>query len=77
MSKKWHKGPPPSIGWWPASVRRDSSALRWWNGEYWSVGVLEGFSTEEIVLAAETRATNGPLIEWQHRPKSWPARSHT
>jgi hypothetical protein len=34
--RKWHKGPPPSIGWWPASIDRDPESIRWWNGKYWS-----------------------------------------
>lgn len=33
----WKSGPPPHVGWWNASVTRDSAAWRWWNGERWSI----------------------------------------
>ena len=32
----WHKGPPPHIGWWNASIRKDRYVWRWWNGKRWS-----------------------------------------
>ena len=32
----WRNGPPPSIGWWPASRFEDVEVLRWWNGGNWS-----------------------------------------
>jgi hypothetical protein len=32
----WRAGPPPRIGWWPASKINDPTSLRWWNGKYWS-----------------------------------------
>ena len=35
----WHSGPPPSVGWWPASKRGDPTVLRWWNGSNWSLPV--------------------------------------
>lgn len=33
---RWKKGPPPSVGWWPASTKRSVEVLRWWDGEQWS-----------------------------------------
>lgn len=40
MSKpKWHKGAPPSIGWWPASSSEDLNDIRWWDGKLWSHAV--------------------------------------
>lgn len=35
----WHSGPPPHVGWWNASVQRDDTAWRWWNGAAWSMAV--------------------------------------
>lgn len=37
----WRSGPPPEIGWWPASVNDppNPSILRFWGGEFWSIGV--------------------------------------
>lgn len=34
----WRSGPPPEVGWWPASVLRDPNWIRHWDGEHWSVG---------------------------------------
>lgn len=31
----WRSGPPPSVGWWPASKRGDPTVLRWWGGSNW------------------------------------------
>jgi hypothetical protein len=32
MTKQiWHKGPPPHVGWWNASLFRESGIWRWWN----------------------------------------------
>lgn len=37
----WREGPPPSIGWWPASydTLENPEAIRWWDGECWSWSV--------------------------------------
>lgn len=79
MSKTWHKGPPPSIGWWPASLCRDASSVRWWNGGGWSISQYEGCSASSVAHAATLRVSSywQPQIEWQDRPASWPARSRT
>jgi hypothetical protein len=72
----WHKGPPPSIGWWPASRKRNKESLRWWNGQAWSLAAHFVYTAKE---AAETAAveTNMSDIEWTDRPASWPERSRT
>ena len=33
---KWHKGPPPHVGWWLASVNCLDHIWRWWDGVAWS-----------------------------------------
>ena len=33
---EWRSGPPPEIGWWPASTERQPHRLRFWNGRHWS-----------------------------------------
>ena len=76
-AQKWHKGPPPSIGWWPASVNRASSSLRWWDGAGWSHAVFEGYPLEIVIEQASMRAPKRPPIEWADRPATWPARSRT
>jgi hypothetical protein len=74
---KWHKGPPPSIGWWPASLCQDKNSLRWWNGEYWSRAVKSNFSMSLVIKYAKMRAPFQSTIKWTHRPSTWPERSKT
>lgn len=47
--RKWHKGPPPHIGWWNASMSRDNHLWRWWDGRQWSWGA---YATEKDWQAA-------------------------
>lgn len=77
MSKKWHSGPPPSIEWWPASMQDDSRCLRWWDGLGWSTAFYKGDTMRRISEAADIPSSSEFPIKWQHRPNSWPARSHT
>lgn len=35
----WHSGPPPEIGWWPASISGSPERIRWWDGKCWSVSI--------------------------------------
>lgn len=37
--RKWHKGPPPHVGWWNASTHRVIGIWRWWDGKTWSCPV--------------------------------------
>lgn len=72
----WHKGPPPSIGWWPASDRRNPDVLRWWDGKVWSTATHIGMDVEEAAHWA-MRKTWMRNIEWTDRPAWWPERSRT
>lgn len=74
---KWHKGPPPSIGWWPASMYRDMSDLRWWNGRWWSIPANEEDPPQWAAFYAKFKALDQDLIKWTDRPDSWPQRSKT
>lgn len=78
-SKKWNNGPPPSIGWWPASLAKDASCLRWWDGRHWSCGCYSKIGVEEAERRATRKetASSQSYIQWLPRPASWPARSHT
>jgi hypothetical protein len=74
----WHKGPPPSIGWWPASSCRDKECLRWWDGKHWGGPCYKGeprWSIEREASHKVVRFTDE--IEWTERPASWPERSKT
>jgi len=73
----WHKGPPPSIGWWPASYWGDAHVLRWWNGEYWSRPAEEEFELHQVAATAALKDPSQHEIEWTDRPAWWPARSRT
>jgi len=33
----WRSGPPPEVGWWPASRSQHPEILRWWNGRKWGL----------------------------------------
>ncbi len=74
---KWHSGPPPSVGWWPASVNRVPGMYRWWDGAGWSVACVQGASSDTVFVLSRIRATKRPMIEWTDRPASWPERSKT
>lgn len=74
---QWHKGPPPSIGWWPTRVLKTSlSGYRWWNGKCWS---WPAFAHESATKAAHwaSKKEDKHDIEWTDRPKDWPERSRT
>ena len=68
MSKTvWHKGAPPSIGWWPASWTQKHELLRYWNGEVWSLGVKPW---EGAALAGENAEISCEMqsqVEWTER----------
>lgn len=42
----WQEGAPPCVGWWNASVDKNPSVRRWWNGRFWSIAVYLGASDE-------------------------------
>jgi hypothetical protein len=73
----WKKGPPPSIGWWPASYYRSHHDIRWWNGRYWSKPLSWVCTAEEAAEGAMLPAVYSFDVEWTQRPKDWPERSRT
>ena len=73
----WHKGPPPSCGWWPASVQRDPDVLRWYDGEQWSMPAERGTLTPASVAATPAPWHMQARIRWTERPDWWPQRSRT
>jgi hypothetical protein len=73
----WHKGPPPSIGWWPASWSRNPRILRYYNGEWWSLYASCYMTAEEAGECAREKEAWQKYIEWTDRPASWPKRSKT
>jgi hypothetical protein len=73
----WHKGPPPSIGWWPASYSRDPDAHRYYNGEWWSAAAYPACAANEAAAIACRKSAWQNDIEWTDRPAWWPERSKT
>lgn len=76
-NKQWHDGPPPSQGWWPASVAQKGNTYRWWNGQWWSDWATAEYTAQQAARAARKKYVYPKEIQWQHRPASWPARSKT
>ena len=79
MSEQWFSGPPPSIGWWPASRYSDLSfnEIRWWSGYAWSYDCYAVYSAKSAGEWAELKAPDQEQILWTHRPESWPEWSKT
>ena len=71
-SRTWHKGPPPHIGWWNASILRNSKGWRWWDGKQWSLLVIENDSLDLVEEKAKSGALNWTdFIEWtDYYPKN-------
>lgn len=74
---KWRKGPPPSIGWWPASYGRNADVLRWWDGSWWSIDAHPSYTAKKAAHFARNVAILQEGIEWTDRPEWWPERSKT
>jgi hypothetical protein len=67
IEQKWHKGPPPHVGWWVASALNDIGAWRWWNGRFWSFPVHCSVCAEAASVSADMSTLNDLRIEWHPR----------
>lgn len=68
MKHKWHKGPPPSIGWWPASLVQDEQAIRWWDGKRWSYVATPEDNAKKASRVAEYKSSYSAWsIQWTNR----------
>ena len=68
-SRTWHKGPPPHVGWWNASVAGDLTAWRWWNGAFWSEAAYEEDDEGLVDYFASIGTRNE--VEWtRYYPKN-------
>ena len=63
----WHDGPPPSIGWWPASCEKRIKTLRLWNGKWWSRPAFKFDSAETAAHYAMQKAFAQKDIQWTER----------
>jgi hypothetical protein len=73
----WRSGPPPSVGWWPASLSKDKEVLRWWDGKHWGVLTWRAISADLAAHKATIRDDHQVSIKWRQRADWWPARSRT
>lgn len=74
----WRGGPPPSIGWWPASFSDDENCFRWWSGKTWSDACYASMSAKTAARKSKLKCYNPTDgIRWTVRPSNWPARSYT
>jgi len=63
----WHSGPPPSVGWWPASKYRDSQALRFYDGRWWSESLYKCDSLSMVALLGNRVDQDQNSIMWTER----------
>lgn len=65
----WYSGPPPEIGWWPASSggMRNPKWIRYWNGKRWSVGDHMSNTAQEVSKDASVWESLDYKIEWTER----------
>ena len=64
---KWRSGPPPSVGWWPASMWNYPDILRYWNGRNWSIGVSMARSASCAGEQSKDGTQNSRKIKWTDR----------
>lgn len=65
MNRIWHKGPPPHVGWWNASLAQDEDCWRWWDGEEWSIASTKETSPEAADKRVSHKSTYSRLdMEW-------------
>lgn len=64
---KWHKGPPPSIGWWPASCAKNINSIRWWDGKRWSLNADPSMTKAQAAHFAEFKDFLDENIRWTKR----------
>ena len=71
-ARTWHRGPPPHVGWWIASISRSSTFWRWWNGKNWSVGAEPSNNQLEALRAANVPYMGFTFdVEWtDYYPKN-------
>jgi len=65
--RKWHKGPPPHVGWWNASLYKNPRVWRWWDGDCWSFPAFMNDSPQAAShFANQISANSLSDIEWTH-----------
>ncbi|WP_353191375.1 hypothetical protein [Pandoraea pnomenusa] len=62
--RTWHKGPPPHVGWWNASLYQSLDVWRWWDGEQWSSEAYDDEDEQMAEFWARLPSGSQDLIEW-------------
>ena len=65
----WCSGPPPDVGWWPASRIGDAVALRFWNGHHWSEVAKPNYDKLDAAYFAKQKSSEQQEIRWA--PRWW------
>lgn len=64
---QWFSGPPPAVGWWPASATRNFLDLyRWWDGSEWSAAVFRDSDANEAQALARESFRARREVYWRH-----------
>jgi hypothetical protein len=64
-ARTWHKGPPPHVGLWNASVSGWNDLWRWWDGNAWSQGELPHATARQAEKTAAAGDRHNPdAIQW-------------
>lgn len=72
---RWLEGPPPRVGWWPASIHRLPNRYRYWDGSQWSINATKAdqYRAEELAKVPDHPVMQS-LIYWVNEPWLWPPR---
>lgn len=76
---EWNEGPPPAVGWYPASIFKNAKNLRYWNGRRWSQSVLDVAPAVFAEYMADQPCSGDDMkcMLWQHQPRDWPENART
>lgn len=72
-SRTWCSGPPPHIGWWNASTRRNHNVWRWWDGHVWSFPVAPNTPPLAAARQAELKVRKHHVVSCIEWTDHWPA----
>ena len=64
MTRIWHNGPPPHVGWRNASTAKDCLCWRWWDGKCWSAPAYPDYAIERVVECAKAATLPHRKLQW-------------
>ena len=64
---QWFSGPPPAVGWWPASIgAKFTDVYRWWDGSEWSQPAFASYHASISSDVAHLKSHNNDRMLWRH-----------